>query len=79
VVSSTDGDVSSDGSCREDEAPGIIPNDNYAVDVLSAGVNQAVNPEPPPLSLLGVGLLGLAGLRQINKWRRSPYSKGRSA
>jgi len=57
----------------------IFPNGNYAVDIISAGVNQASTPEPAPLSLLGAGLLGLAGLRLINNRRRPPHSKGASA
>jgi hypothetical protein len=66
-------------TCDPDSQACITPNGNYAVDVITPGENPVVTPEPSPLSLLGVGLLGLAGLSQINKRRRSPLSKGASA
>jgi hypothetical protein len=63
-------------TCDSNSNACITTNGNYAVDVILPGVNQSPIPEPSPLSLLGAGLLGLAGLRQINKRRRSPHSKG---
>lgn len=51
----------------------ITPDGNYAVDITSAGLSQVSTPEPAPLSLVVAGLLGLTGLRQINKRRISPH------
>jgi hypothetical protein len=66
-------------TCDPESQACITTNGNYAVDVITPGESPVVTPEPSPLSLLGVGLLGLAGLSQINKWRMSPHSKGASA
>jgi hypothetical protein len=58
---------STDGSC-------ITPNGNYAVDIVSSGL--AVAPEPSALSLLGIGLAALAGLKQLKNRRKAPNSIG---
>jgi hypothetical protein len=57
-----------DGSC-------ITPDGNYAVDIVSTHADLTTSPEPGALSLLGVGLAGLAGLKQFRKRRHSPHTK----
>jgi hypothetical protein len=50
----------------------ITPNGNYAVDIDL----PTTAPEPGDLSLLGLGLAALAGLKQVGKRPMSTNTKG---
>jgi hypothetical protein len=50
----------------------ITPNGNYAVDILSARDGLVSTPEPGVMSLLGAGLVVLAGLKRFNKRHTNP-------
>jgi hypothetical protein len=51
----------------------IDPDANYAVDIVSTQADLTNTPEPGAMSLLGVGLAGLAAFKQFKKRRLSPH------
>src|ERR1700677_2572024 len=54
----------------------ISPNGNYAVDIVSTQADLSKVPEPSALSLLGIGIAGLAGLKKLTKRRVTPRIEG---
>jgi hypothetical protein len=56
----------------------ITPTANYALDITFAGATVVATPEPPALSLLGIGLAALAGFTKF-KTRRTPPRIGGNA
>lgn len=54
----------------------ISPNGNYAVDIVSTQADLSKIPEPSALSLLGIGIAGLAGLKKLTKRRVTPRIEG---
>lgn len=62
-------------TCDPDSDACISPNGNYAVDIVSAGQDIQLTPEPPPLPLLLTGLALLAGFGSFNQRRMTPHTQ----